>query len=322
MLSNKWLRIQTMPQAYAIVLFSHRSCSARVDSSIVLVPTNSRRASYIFPMLLNLSLRTELELTIDWSVLLNDKKPFTSSTKLRTENNTHNAVVWVSTVTGLDMGPDPKTMSDATGSTRALSPRGRMTLQKMLRYQARFLSVIPKRMKNVTANITLIQWSTSIPKTVQNPDDCHSSEVAVGMVEKDACATFHPGQKPRILPPKIFTTSWRIAKGNVRSMSNKPRARSLKNALPFIVVWLVLLSRVASKSWLRLKYVMINLAVGNVSSVWRSIPGKHSRAYNVSEVSGNNNCIESSNKNVKPNGPVALAQPYSSMIWNLFDCTM
>ena len=260
MLSNKWLRIQTMPQAYAIVLFSHRSCSARVDSSIVLVPTNSRRASYIFPMLLNLSLRTELELTIDWSVLLNDKKPFTSSTKLRTENNTHNAVVWVSTVTGLDMGPDPKTMSDATGSTRALSPRGRMTLQKMLRYQTRFCSVIPKRMKNVTANNTLIQWSTSILKTVQNPDDFHSSEVAVGMVEKDACATFHPGQKPIISPWRGSEMSSRIDKGSVRRISNKPRASSLKNDSRFKVV---LLARVASKSWLRLKYVIINLAARN-----------------------------------------------------------
>ena len=41
-------------------------------------------------------------------------------------------------------------------------------------------------------------------------------------------------------------------------ISNKPRARSLKNALLFMVV---LLARVAFRSRLRLKYVMISLAV-------------------------------------------------------------
>ena len=46
--------------------------------------------------------------------------------------------------------------------------------------------------------------------------------------------------------------------GNVRGISNKPRARSLKNALLFMVE---LLARVASRLRLRLKYVIISLAV-------------------------------------------------------------
>ena len=94
--------------------------------------------------------------------------------------------------------------------------------------------------------------------TVQNPADSHSSEVTVGMVEKDACTAFHPGQNPVMPPCNISWTSETILKGNVRRISNKPRARSLKNALLFMVV---LLARVASSSRLCLKYVMISLAV-------------------------------------------------------------
>ena len=94
--------------------------------------------------------------------------------------------------------------------------------------------------------------------TVQNPADFHSSEVTVGMVEKDACTAFHPGQNPVIPPCKIAWTSERICMGNVRRISNKPRARSLRKPLLFMVV---LLARVASRLRLRLKYVMISFAV-------------------------------------------------------------
>ena len=94
--------------------------------------------------------------------------------------------------------------------------------------------------------------------TVQNPADFHSSEVAVGMVEKDACTTFHPGQNPVMPPCKISWTNERVCMGNVRRISNKPRARSLRKPLLFMVV---LLAKVASRSWLRLKYVMISFAV-------------------------------------------------------------
>ena len=78
------------------------------------------------------------------------------------------------------------------------------------------------------------------------------------MVEKDACTVFHPGQNPVMPPCKESSTTETIAKGNVRKISNKPRARSLKNALLFKVV---LLARVASRLRLRLKYVMISFAV-------------------------------------------------------------
>ena len=94
--------------------------------------------------------------------------------------------------------------------------------------------------------------------TVQNPADFHSSEVAVGMGEKDACTAFHPGQNPVMPTSKRSSISKTIPKGNVRRISNKPRARSLRKPLLFMVV---LLARVASSSRLRLKYVMISLAV-------------------------------------------------------------
>ena len=94
--------------------------------------------------------------------------------------------------------------------------------------------------------------------TVQNPADFHSSEVNVGMVEKDACTAFHPGQNPVMPTCKDSWTSETIPKGNVRRISNKPRARSLRKALLFMGV---LLARVASRPRLRLKYVMIRLAM-------------------------------------------------------------
>ena len=78
------------------------------------------------------------------------------------------------------------------------------------------------------------------------------------MVEKDACTAFHPGQNPVIPPCKIAWTSERICMGNVRRISNKPRARSLRKPLLFMVV---LLARVASRARLCLKYAMISLAV-------------------------------------------------------------
>ena len=173
------------------------------------------------------------------------------------DRNTHITVPRVSSVAELTIGPDPNTTSEATGSTRGLSPKGRMTFQKMLRYQSRFCLVVPKRRKNATANIGQTHWLNLTFNTVQIPADFHSSEVAVGMVEKDACTTFHPGQKPIMPPCEITTTSETIPKGNVRKISNKPRARSLKNALLFMVV---VLARVASSSRSRLKYVMISLA--------------------------------------------------------------
>ena len=172
--------------------------------------------------------------------------------------NTYITVPRVSFVVELTTGPDPNTTSEVTGSTRGLSPKGRMIFQQMLRYQARFCSVIPNRRKNTTAYIGFTHSSNLILKTVQNPNIFHSSEVAVGIVEKDACTAFHPGQNPVMPPCKISWTSWRIVMGNVRRISNKPRARSLKNALLFMVV---LLARVASRSRLRLKYVMISFAV-------------------------------------------------------------
>ena len=52
--------------------------------------------------------------------------------------------------------------------------------------------------------------------------------------------------------------SMRTVKGNVRRISNKPRASNLRKAFRFKVE---LLASVTSKPWLRLKYVMINLAV-------------------------------------------------------------
>ena len=80
----------------------------------------------------------------------------------------------------------------------------------------------------------------------------------MGTVEKDACISFHPGQKSVMPPCKISSTSERVCMGNVRRISNKPRARSLRKPLLFMVV---LLARVASSSRLRLKYVMISFAV-------------------------------------------------------------
>ena len=166
----------------------------------------------------------------------------------------------------LIMGLESNTMVEATGSTRGLSPKGRMTLQKMLRYQSRFCLVVPKRMKNATANIGLTHWSNPKLNTVQNPADFHSSEVTVRIVEKEAWTVPHPGQKPMMLPCKRSWITPRISMGNVRRISNKPRARSLRKPLLFMVV---LLARVTSRSRLCLRYVMISLAVKLKCQVWK-----------------------------------------------------
>ena len=74
----------------------------------------------------------------------------------------------------------------------------------------------------------------------------------------------HPGQNPGISPPKTSMISMRTVKGNVRRISNKPRASNLRKAFRFKVE---LLASVTSKPWLRLKYVMINLAARNECQV-------------------------------------------------------
>ena len=193
-----------------------------------------------------------------WLVCSVHRNPLTSKASHNNDRDTYITVPRVSFVAELTMGPDPKITSEATGSTRGSSPKGRMTFQKMLRYHARFCLVVPKRRKKATAKIGLTHWSNLKVNTVQNPADFHSSDVAVGIVEKDACTAFHPGQNPMMPSCKVSTTSWRIVMGNVRRISNKPRARSLRKPLLFMVV---LLARVASRSRLRLKYVMIRLAV-------------------------------------------------------------
>ena len=186
------------------------------------------------------------------------RKPLVSNASHNNDINTHMTDPRASFVAESTASPDPKTMSEVTGLTRGLSPKGCMTFQKMLRYQSRFCSVIPKRRKNATASIGLTHWSNLTKKTFQNPSDFHSSEVAVGMVEKDACTSSHPGQNPVMSSCKRPWTTPRICTGNVRIISNRPRVRSLRKVFLFIVV---LLAGVASRLRLRLKYVMISLAV-------------------------------------------------------------
>ena len=110
---------------------------------------------------------------------------------------THTAVPCVRSIPVLIMGPgpEPKAIDETTGSTRGLNPKGFTALQKMFLYQDRFCSVRPKRRKNAEANIGLTHWENLTSKIVQNPRAFHSSDVAVGMVEKSLCMAFHPGQK-------------------------------------------------------------------------------------------------------------------------------
>lgn len=111
---------------------------------------------------------------------------------------TYNDVACVLSVLVLSTGPgtESNTMDEAIGSTRGLSPKGFMTFQKMLLYQARFCSVRPKRRKNVKAKAGLIHWLNLMPKLDQKPVVFHSSDVIEGMVEKLLCTVFHPGQNP------------------------------------------------------------------------------------------------------------------------------
>ena len=154
-------------------------------------------------------------------------------------------------------GPEPKTIDEATGSSRGLNPKGFTALQKTLLYQNRFCSVRPKRRKNTKAKIGLTHWSNLILKFVQNPSAFHSSDVAVGMVEKSPCMAFHPGQKLVSPPNTKSVTSTITAKGNVIITSKTPSMRSLRNPLRSIDA---LLARAPFRSLLCLKYVNINLA--------------------------------------------------------------
>ena len=146
---------------------------------------------------------------------------------------THTTVPRVQSVPVLIMGPgpEPKAIDDATGSTRGLNPKGFTALQKMLLYQDRFCSVRPKRRKNAKAKIGLTHWSNLISKIVQNPSAFHSSDVAVGMVEKSPCMTFHPGQKLMFPTISKSVTSSIIRKGIVIITSKTPSTRILINLL-------------------------------------------------------------------------------------------
>ena len=110
---------------------------------------------------------------------------------------THTTVPCVQSVPVLIMGPgpEPKTIDEATWSTRGLNPKGFTALQKMLLYQDSLRSVRPNRKKNAKAKIGLTHWENLMSKIAQVPPAFHSSDVAVGMVEKSLCMAFHPGQK-------------------------------------------------------------------------------------------------------------------------------
>ena len=154
-------------------------------------------------------------------------------------------------------GPEPKAIDETTGSTRDLNPKGFMAFQKMLRYQDRFCSVRPKRRKNAKAKSGLFHWKNLTSKIVKNPNVFHSSDVAVGMVEKSLCMAFHPGQKLTLQSNSKSLTISMTAKGIVIMASKTPSTRSLKNPLRSIDA---LLARAPFKSLLCLKYVNINLA--------------------------------------------------------------
>ena len=192
-------------------------------------------------------------------MLYNDKRSFTSNGCVE-KTVTYGIATWELLISEHNTGSDTKTMSEATGWTRGLNPRGFMTFQNMLRYQARFLSVVPNRRKNTTAKIGLSHWFDLMSKIAQNPADLHSFEVTVETMEEEEWATFQPGQKSVELASEMTWTSMRTTNGKVMRVSNKPRMRSLKKAFLFNDM---LLCRVMFKSRLRLKYAMINLAAGN-----------------------------------------------------------
>ena len=175
---------------------------------------------------------------------------------------THTTVPCVQSTSVLIMapGPEPKAIDDATGSTRGRNPKGFIALQKMLLYQDRFCSVRPKRRKNSKAKIGLTHWSNLMLKIVQNPRAFHSSDVAVGMVEKSLCMAFHPGQKLMSPSNSKSVTSTITAKGSVIITSKTPSKISLRNPLRSIDA---LLARAPFRSLLCLKYVNINLAEGS-----------------------------------------------------------
>ena len=102
---------------------------------------------------------------------------------LRNNEDTHNVGACVPSVPELTAGPEPKPMVDNTVSTWRFSPMGRRTFPRMLRYQARFVSVSPKMRKNVKPKIGLTNWKNLTLKTVQKPDDFHSFDVIIGMSE-------------------------------------------------------------------------------------------------------------------------------------------
>ena len=172
---------------------------------------------------------------------------------------THNIVPCVQSIPALIMGPgpEPKAIDETTGSMRGLNPKGFIALQKMLLYQDRFRSVRPKRRKNAKAKIGLTHWSNLILKFVQNPSAFHSSDVAIGMVEKSPCMAFHPGQKLMFPAISKSMTSPVTPTGIVMIMSKIPSTKSLRNLLRSIDA---LLARARFKSLLCLKYVNINLA--------------------------------------------------------------
>ena len=157
------------------------------------------------------------------------------------------------------MGPgrEPKAIDETTGSMRDVNPKGFTALQKRLLYQDRLCSVRPKRRKNAKAKIGLTHWENLMSKIVQNPNVLHSSEVAVGMVEKSLCMAFHPGQKLMSPSNSKSVTSTITAKGSVIIISKTPSTRSLRNPLRSIDA---LLARAPFRSLLCPKYVNINLA--------------------------------------------------------------
>ena len=181
---------------------------------------------------------------------------------------THTTVPCVQSIPVLIMGPgpEPKAIDETTGSTRGLNPKGFTALQNILLYQDRFCSVRPKRRKNAKAKIGLTHWENLMSKIVHHPSSFHSSDVAVGMIEKPPCMAFHPGQKLASPPNSKSGTSPITPTGIVMITSKPPSTRSLKNLLRSIDA---LLARAPFRSLLCLKYVNINLAEGSQQRIAR-----------------------------------------------------
>ena len=186
---------------------------------------------------------------------IRSNKPLTDSGDLKADDTTHTDAVHVTVLSiwgwSLDIGPGTNTIVESIGWMQGFTPNGFMDIQISPLYQARFCFVSPKRRKNTTANIGLIHWSNLIVKIVQAPDECHSCEVTVGMAERSAWATFHPGQKPSALVCSRPWTRLMIARGSVMTASKRPSARSFRKLCRFTT--LPLLSNTSSRSFLCLK---------------------------------------------------------------------